>query len=60
MLTESDGAPIGRVLSDAEQERLFEAANVHVALRAGQLRISPHLYNTYGDVARALSILNES
>jgi integrase len=26
MLTESGGAPIGRVLSDAEQERLFEVA----------------------------------
>lgn len=54
------------VLSDRTESRnqaLYQAlttAGVHVALRAGQLRISPHLYNTYGDVDRALSILNES
>jgi selenocysteine lyase/cysteine desulfurase len=54
------------VLSDRVEHRntaLYEsltAAGVHVALRTGQLRISPHLYNTYDDVDRALTILNET
>jgi cysteine desulfurase / selenocysteine lyase len=53
------------VLSDRVEERnttLYErlsAAGIHVALRAGRLRLSPHLYNTNADVDRALTILNE-
>ena len=41
-------------------EALFErltAAGVDVALRRGQLRISPHLYNTEADIDRALEVL---
>jgi selenocysteine lyase/cysteine desulfurase/DNA-binding CsgD family transcriptional regulator len=40
---------------------LFErltAAGVDVALRRGQLRVSPHLYNTEADIDRALEILD--
>lgn len=33
------------------------AAGVHVAFRRGQLRVSPHLYNTGGDVDRLLEVL---
>ena len=39
---------------------LFErltAAGVDVALRRGQLRVSPHLYNTEADIDRALEVL---
>lgn len=32
--------------------------NIHVALRNGALRISPHLYNSADDINHALSILN--
>jgi cysteine desulfurase/selenocysteine lyase len=35
-------------------------AGVHVALRAAQLRVSPHLYNTEVDIDRALTILNQT
>jgi cysteine desulfurase/selenocysteine lyase len=41
-------------------EALFErltAAGVDVALRRGQLRVSPHLYNTEADIDRALELL---
>jgi cysteine desulfurase / selenocysteine lyase len=54
------------VVSDRAEHRnaalhaSLSAAGVHVALRAGQLRISPHLYNTDDDVDRALTILNET
>lgn len=34
------------------------AAGVHAALRNGALRFSPHLYNTPGDVDRALTVLD--
>lgn len=36
------------------------SAGVHVALRAGQLRVSPHLYNSDADIDRALAILNQT
>jgi cysteine desulfurase/selenocysteine lyase len=54
------------VLSDRAEDRnagLYEsltAAGIHVALRAGQLRISPHLFNTHADVERVLTVLNET
>jgi cysteine desulfurase / selenocysteine lyase len=54
------------VLSDRAQDRnatlheSLSAAGIHVALRADRLRISPHLYNTYADVDRALTILHET
>ena len=41
-------------------EALFERltdAGVDVALRRGQLRVSPHLYNTEADIDRALEVL---
>jgi cysteine desulfurase / selenocysteine lyase len=38
-------------------ERLT-AAGVHVAHRRGRIRVSPHVYNTTGDVDRALDLLN--
>lgn len=37
-------------------ERLTRAG-IHVALRAGSLRISPHVYNTPADIDRALAAL---
>lgn len=45
---------------EARDAGLFEdlrAAGVDVALRAGSLRFSPHLYNSADDVDRALAIL---
>jgi len=54
------------VLSDRAEHRnaalhqSLAAAGVHVALRTGQLRISPHLYNTDADIDRALTILHET
>jgi selenocysteine lyase/cysteine desulfurase len=35
------------------------AAGVHVAFRAGSLRLSPHAYNTAADIDRALGVLAE-
>ena len=35
----------------------FAAAGIHVAFRAGSLRISPHVYNTPDDIDRALAAL---
>jgi selenocysteine lyase/cysteine desulfurase len=40
-------------------DRLIEAG-IHVAFRRGHLRVSPHLYNTAGDVDRLLEVLGES
>jgi selenocysteine lyase/cysteine desulfurase len=37
-------------------ERL-RAEGIHVALRDGALRLSPHLYNTRADIARTLDAL---
>ena len=34
------------------------AAGVHVAHRRGRIRISPHVYNTAGDIDRALELLS--
>lgn len=51
------------VISHADTARnraLFEAlhdAGVDVAMRAGSLRLSPHLYNDDQDIDRALSVL---
>jgi selenocysteine lyase/cysteine desulfurase len=42
----------------ADIQRALGAARVHVALRAGALRLSPHLYNTTADIDRALTVLN--
>lgn len=36
----------------------LQAAKVHVAFRAGALRISPHLHNTVDDIDRALTELD--
>jgi selenocysteine lyase/cysteine desulfurase len=44
-------------------ETLFErltAAGIHVAHRRGRIRISPHVYNTTGDIDRALDVLVDS
>ena len=41
-------------------EALFKRltdTGVDVALRRGQLRVSPHLYNTEADIDRALEVL---
>jgi selenocysteine lyase/cysteine desulfurase len=38
--------------------RALQAAKVHVAFRAGALRISPHLHNTTDDIDRALAELD--
>jgi cysteine desulfurase/selenocysteine lyase len=38
-------------------ERLLEEG-IHIALRKGNLRLSPHLYNTAADIDRVLTVLN--
>lgn len=39
--------------------RRLAAAGIHGSLRAGRLRFAPHVYNTRGDVDRALEVLAE-
>ena len=42
-------------------ERIFEALGeqgIDISLRRGRLRISPHLYNTPGDIDRLVEVLN--
>ncbi|MHB1423892.1 MAG: aminotransferase class V-fold PLP-dependent enzyme [Gemmataceae bacterium] len=36
----------------------LRAAGIDVAFRRGELRLSPHLYNTPGDIRRVLAVLN--
>jgi selenocysteine lyase/cysteine desulfurase len=36
----------------------LRAERVHVSYRAGALRLSPHLYNSPGDIDRALAALD--
>ena len=54
------------VISHREPERnagLFErltSAGVDVAMRNGNLRVSPHLYNTEADIDRALDVLTSA
>ena len=43
-----------------EIQRTLQAERVHVAFRAGALRFSPHLYNTPGDIDRALEALHRA
>lgn len=66
-LTSPEGGPQRSTLvfvephdrSRAEQVyQALRAARVHVALRAGALRLSPHLYNSASDIDRALSALH--
>jgi selenocysteine lyase/cysteine desulfurase len=48
--------------NSAHNERLFEMLErqrIHVSLRNGRLRFSPHLYNTEEQIDRALAILND-
>jgi selenocysteine lyase/cysteine desulfurase len=40
--------------------RTLQSDRVHVAFRAGALRLSPHLYNTSGDIDRALEALHRA
>lgn len=35
-------------------------ANIHVAMRSGNIRIAPHLYNTESDIDAALEVLGSS
>jgi cysteine desulfurase/selenocysteine lyase len=42
---------------NAELHKRMAAAGVDVALRGGNLRVSPHLYNTEADIDRALEVL---
>jgi selenocysteine lyase/cysteine desulfurase len=47
----------------ARNRRVYEAlaaAGIHVAFRAGSLRISPHVYNTPDDIDRALAALKDA
>jgi selenocysteine lyase/cysteine desulfurase len=41
-------------------DQALQAAGVHVAKRAGALRLSPHLYNTVDDIDRALEELAQA
>ncbi|MBK8177052.1 MAG: aminotransferase class V-fold PLP-dependent enzyme [Rhodospirillales bacterium] len=43
-----------RAIADA-----LAGARVHVAVRAGALRLAPHLYNTEADIDAALAVLND-
>ncbi len=52
-------APRDRQHTDACHQAL-QAAGVHVARRAGALRLSPHLYNTVDDIERALEQLAQA
>jgi selenocysteine lyase/cysteine desulfurase len=52
-------APRDRRYLDACHQAL-QAAGVHVAKRAGALRLSPHLYNTADDIDRALELLAQA
>jgi cysteine desulfurase / selenocysteine lyase len=38
----------------------LQTKRVHVAFRAGSLRLSPHLYNTPGDIDCALEALHRA
>jgi selenocysteine lyase/cysteine desulfurase len=40
--------------------KALEVARVHVAMRAGGLRVSPHLYNQPHEVVAALDVLNRN
>lgn len=42
----------------ADVQRTLRAAGIHVAPRAGALRVSTHLYNASDDIDRALTALN--
>lgn len=46
-----------RTLSGGELHRRLGAAGVETALRDGNVRISPHVYNTTGDIDAALSAM---
>jgi selenocysteine lyase/cysteine desulfurase len=41
---------------DGAWQRLLQAG-VQASLREGAIRLSPHLYNTAGDIARLLDVL---
>jgi selenocysteine lyase/cysteine desulfurase len=43
-----------------EIHRALQTQRVHAAFRAGALRLSPHLYNTPGDIDRALEALHRA
>jgi cysteine desulfurase/selenocysteine lyase len=43
-----------------EIHRALQTQRVHVAFRAGALRLSPHLYNTPADIDRALEALHRA
>jgi len=36
----------------------LQRANVHVAMRAGSIRVSPHVYNSVADIDLAVDVLN--
>jgi selenocysteine lyase/cysteine desulfurase len=42
----------------SEIHRHLQANKIHVSLREGLLRLSPHIYNTAEEVARALDVMN--
>ncbi len=47
---------------EARNRAIYEgltAAGIHVALRKGQLRLSPHLYNTVADIDSVIQVLDE-
>lgn len=47
----------GDPLRNEEVYRRLAAEGIDVALRAGNIRLSPHLYNTSDDIERAVAIL---
>jgi selenocysteine lyase/cysteine desulfurase len=51
--------PVERARAE-EIQRALQVKRVHVAFRAGALRLSPHLYNTPGDIDRALEALHRA
>jgi selenocysteine lyase/cysteine desulfurase len=52
-------APRDRLRTDACYQAL-QAAGIHLAKRAGALRLAPHLYNTADDIDRALEQLHQA
>lgn len=45
---------------NSEVYESLKSSGVYVALRAGKLRLSPHLYNTDDDIDQALSVLQSA
>jgi len=50
--------PGGRSVDEVFQT--LDDARIHVARRAGQLRVAPHFYNSNADIDQALEVMNQA